>query len=472
MSQLLIQPSGGKNAQVHYEDTIRNLVSIDSCADVLSEAITNELNAIFPEGKCAFWGLVPGSNDSNRTKWEKIQPGDVVVFTGKKRVFATGIVKSKFQNAALATRLWGIDDNSATWEYMYALSDIAETDIPYSKFNELLGDSPNNNHMGFRIVDDLKASGFISYVRSHLPITPPSAVPIGTVFASRMEVRKAGLHPPPMAGIYPAGDGARAESIVISGGYKDDKDYGEVIIYTGQGGQENGRQVRDQEIKAGNKALVRAQNDGTPVRVIRGSGGDSKFSPSSGFRYDGLFEIRDHWFTPSEDGPLVIQFELIAVDHRAQSTVITSDGSPTSPPGNLIPDRREKFYRSLVRDQSNVDWIKNLYDNTCQVCRIKLMTDAGAISIAAHIQGLGKPHNGPDVIENMLCLCHNCHAIFDSGAFYINNDCRTISWLQLPEGGDTSAYSNELFSKPQHQIGLSFIQSHRVRVAGKAEIGQ
>jgi hypothetical protein len=174
MTQLLIQPSGGKSAQVHYEDTIRNLVAIKTCDDLLSEAIVNELTAIFPEGKCAFWGLVPGSNDSNRTKWEKIQPGDVVVFTGKKRVFATGIVKSKFQNAALAKRLWGIDDNSATWEYMYALSDIAETDIPYSKFNELLGDNPNNNHMGFRIVDDFKASDFVSFIGSHVPARQPA----------------------------------------------------------------------------------------------------------------------------------------------------------------------------------------------------------------------------------------------------------------------------------------------------------
>ncbi len=174
MAQLLIQPSGGRNAQVHFRDTIENLVSIGECADLLNETIINELNAKFPEGECAFWGLVPGSNDANRTKWEKIQPGDVVAFTGKKRVFATGIVQTKFHNPALAARLWGVDDNSATWEYMYTLSDIAETDIPYSKFNELLGDSPNNNHMGFRIVDDFKASDFISFLGTYSPLQQPS----------------------------------------------------------------------------------------------------------------------------------------------------------------------------------------------------------------------------------------------------------------------------------------------------------
>ena len=48
-----------------------------------------------------------------------------------------------------------------------------------------------------------------------------------------------------------------AESIALSGGYEDDADLGDVIIYTGQGGQENGRQVADQELKLGNLALCR-----------------------------------------------------------------------------------------------------------------------------------------------------------------------------------------------------------------------
>jgi hypothetical protein len=50
-------------------------------------------------------------------------------------------------------------------------------------------------------------------------------VPLGTIFQSREQVSLAGLHSPHMAGIHPQREGARAESIVISGGYKDDEDY-------------------------------------------------------------------------------------------------------------------------------------------------------------------------------------------------------------------------------------------------------
>lgn len=48
------------------------------------------------------------------------------------------------------------------------------------------------------------------------------------------------LHRPSMAGIWSgntAGSSASTPSIVLSGGYDDDIDEGESIIYTGQGGQ-------------------------------------------------------------------------------------------------------------------------------------------------------------------------------------------------------------------------------------------
>ena len=42
-----------------------------------------------------------------------------------------------------------------------------------------------------------------------------------------------------------------------------------------------------------------------------------------------------------------------------------------------------------------------------------LKSPRGDISIGAHIQGLGKPHQGRDILSNMFCLCPNHHAAFD-----------------------------------------------------------
>jgi putative restriction endonuclease len=67
---------------------------------------------------------------------------------------------------------------------------------------------------------------------------------------------------------------------VLSGGYEDNEDYGDVIVYTGHGSNDaqRGRHTADQEFHRGNKALALSMAAGLPVRVIRGAGLDS---PSS-----------------------------------------------------------------------------------------------------------------------------------------------------------------------------------------------
>ncbi|KAL4316469.1 hypothetical protein AHAS_Ahas15G0288200 [Arachis hypogaea] len=66
---------------------------------------------------------------------------------------------------------------------------------------------------------------------------------VGDVFLFRMELCVLGLHGQIQAGIdYLAASMSpnnepTATSVIVSGGYEDDMDEGDVIIYTGQGGQ-------------------------------------------------------------------------------------------------------------------------------------------------------------------------------------------------------------------------------------------
>jgi putative restriction endonuclease len=63
--------------------------------------------------------------------------------------------------------------------------------------------------------------------------------------------------------------------------------------------------------------------------------------------------------------------------------------------------------------------VKEPYDYRCQVCDVYLSSPCGPIAIVAHIRGVGRPHDGPDVIENMLCLCPNHHDQLDCFSYYI-----------------------------------------------------
>jgi putative restriction endonuclease len=105
--------------------------------------------------------------------------------------------------------------------------------------------------------------------------------PVGTTFASRAALSEAQVHRPTQGGT--SGNSREgADSIVVSGGYEDDVDLGDELIYTGHGGNNPAtkQQVADQVINApGNAGLVRSQLDGLPVRVIRGARGDPAYSP-------------------------------------------------------------------------------------------------------------------------------------------------------------------------------------------------
>ena len=98
---------------------------------------------------------------------------------------------------------------------------------------------------------------------------PVKGVSIGQIFSRRRDLSDAGVHAPLQAGIWGgANDGAC--SIVLSGGYEDDIDDLDFILYTGHGGQENKKQVADQQFTVGNQGLVLSCELKLPIRVTRG----------------------------------------------------------------------------------------------------------------------------------------------------------------------------------------------------------
>lgn len=133
----------------------------------------------------------------------------------------------------------------------------------------------------------------------------------GQIFENRKELSDSDIHRPTQAGIWNGG-GDFAVSIVISGGYVDDTENGEVLLYTGQGGRdETGRQVSDQELTRGNLGLFNSMKSNIPVRVTRGHQIES--GPEKGYRYDGLYMVERAYIEPSHDGPLVWRFEMTPV---------------------------------------------------------------------------------------------------------------------------------------------------------------
>jgi putative restriction endonuclease len=243
----------------------------------------------------------------------------------------------------------------------------------------------------------------------------------GQNYADRKALHEAGIHRGLMQGIAPKG-----ESIVLSGGYVDDEDDGDLIVYTGEGGRDSktGRQIADQALSGGNKWLAHNCVEGIPVRVTRGHKLESSYAPTLGYRYDGLYQIASYWSEKGRNGFLVYRFRLERLSGQSPLGEQRSH-NPAGPLlgaglGSATPQRELTTSSRVVRSTVVGNTVKEHYDHTCQICDVRLVTPGGPYAEGCHVRPLGKPHNGPDKTDNVICLCPNCHVLFDKHAITID----------------------------------------------------
>lgn len=103
--------------------------------------------------------------------------------------------------------------------------------------------------------------------------------------------------------------------------------------------------------------------------------------------------------------------------------------------------RKPSVVNRIVRDSPLARRIKSLHNNNCQVCGTTLMLLGNeSYAEAHHIKPLGADHEGPDVAENIICVCPNCHAKLDLCAIQLQRS--TLKFV------------------PQHHIDDEYIDYH------------
>lgn len=280
----------------------------------------------------------------------------------------------------------------------------------------------------------------------------PPGVAVHQLFANRRELAAAGVHQHLQAGI--AGSEAHgAASVVLADGYEDvkiDEETG-VVLYSGFGGRDanTGKQIADQQLRHWNKALAKSCVEGLPIRVIR--------KASNGYQYLGLYRCSDYGEVRGRSGFLVWRYRLKPFDDGmsfAPGASPTLGGNATS-----TPIRHAVTIQRILRSTFVAQTVKDLHRHCCQICGICLRTLAGPYSEAAHIQPLGKPHGGPDIAENVICLCPNHHALFDLGALVIGDDFRVVNTI-------TGVEIAKLRLALRHHVGSKYLAYHRRRFSG------
>ena len=160
-----------------------------------------------------------------------------------------------------------------------------------------------------------------------------------------------------------------------------------------------------------------------------------------GYRYDGLFRVVDAWQEKGHAGFEVWRFRMQTAD--------VSEVIENAETGSGAAPRRASTVLRVVRDTELSRRVKVIHDFRCQVCGIRIEGLAGPYAEAAHIRPLGKPHDGPDELSNLLCLCPNHHVLFDLGGFTIADDLALIG------------LNGTLLTRPTHEIGLAHLAYNR-----------
>ncbi len=90
------------------------------------------------------------------------------------------------------------------------------------------------------------------------------------------------------------------------------------------------------------------------------------------------------------------------------------------PAGKRLPKRTINITDRIQRDTKVSLWVKYIHDYACQICGIKLQIGQDRFYAECHhIRPLGGAHHGEDIVENVLCVCPNHHALLDYGAIRI-----------------------------------------------------
>lgn len=136
-----------------------------------------------------------------------------------------------------------------------------------------------------------------------------------------------------------------------------------------------------------------------------------------------------------------VENDTETADLLSKTPVALDLNEPTEPSRVL-----SSTYR-ILRDTEIARSVKTAHEFRCQVCgEIVYLKNNLLYAEAHHIKPLGLPHNGPDIAENILCVCPNHHVQLDYGAIKIEK--------------------STLRAAISHQVGEQFIEYHNKIIFG------
>ncbi|WP_433263372.1 HNH endonuclease [Actinosynnema sp. CS-041913] len=446
-ARLFLQPRGRQDGGAeHFANTVVEGVVLAKHAEALGADLA-ALEALYPDGVAKLWGNTPPAFEYHaKAKALKARRvGDRVLFYADHSFIAEAVILRLFDNERAARSIWGADRQGRTFAHMAALGDVRIYDPPLDARPALqaIGLGTVRHFMqapqGFRV--DPAAS-------DQTAAEPP-------VFSVEdLLDRLVTLDPQQRAE-----DARRREAVAL-------------LWAIGQKVTRQRRWHTEEDFRHGVGDLLR-DFDGEP---------DPEVAKDLFWHLEGT----DVWAVELADAqPLagfndvcdtllssvVVRTKAISALRSRHLNAITEDeellsrlglggyarvggGSRAAGDRNEAAPRRKRNGDAVGRRRSVAETVTSLHDDKCQFCDTRLLTGVGFYSEAAHIRGLGAPHEGPDHVGNALCLCPNCHARFDRFGIYIDHE-------DVVRQAHNSEEVGRLRRHPEHAIDDEHIRYHR-----------
>jgi len=469
--QWILQPRGGpaKRGPQNFEHSVRKGIRLAEYEGVLGSH-AELLNRIFPSGVARLWGATPAAVPwhvkADAIRNEKV--GDEVLFYAEGKFIAKARILALVHSPELAEAVWGADEDQKTWEHIVALGGVVEIDIPAAPLLTKVVNRPDLRSLT-RIPADVRQqhlSLLYSLLDGQIPQEnpqpseekPTASVPrmrreellqaLGTLDADtpdEQHTRDASLTLLWAVGRLVSGQSRLAPRDLYA------KEIGPLLLDFGAQDVDvtldhTFRHLQDTglwqtEGTVGSAAAVGLKPD--VARLLQ--------RPLARAEVVGLLCTS---YLQDADQEALLERVGLAGFANAEGTADDESGEPGSEGSSAGSGRRQVNGSRPDRDPQLAEKIKALYGHQCQVCGERLQTRFGHYSEAGHIQGVGRPHEGPDKLSNMLCLCPNHHVQFDKLFFFIDED-----W-NVRRSSDGKLI-RALIRRPTHHIDEACVEYHR-----------
>lgn len=486
--QLVLQPRGGARDRgpQNFARSVQQGIPIADIKDVLGLQ-ADVLATLYPDGIARLWGSTPTTqiNNEKARALRNRRVGDDVYFYAENHFIARARILHLFDSLSVARAVWGTDEDNATWEHIMALGDVEEfpTRVSAAPVLQSLKVSAPLRSLTLRPADDYRRVTPLLPERRQSAAPQPPTTPLvapsrltSTDLLDRLGSLNTHRHPrnqapsrhQPLALLWAvsriAADkprlapwscfSAEVSPLLAEFGLPASKVTPEYPFWHLQGSDL--WEVHGIQSDASSMPQVGIFNEVQPVAGLTHAAAELLQNPLTCLQ--AVVKLCSTYLDDVDHRELLSRVGLAGYatadgllddgeDGRGQA--VADENRATGPTA-----RRESASSRLVRDAAIVNKVKELHGHACQVCGTRLQYKHRPYSEAAHIRGLGSPHDGPDELQNLLCLCPNHHVLFDGLEIYID-----VDGIVRQTHGDESL--GRLRRHAGHRIDEAYLRYHR-----------